>query len=126
MASSAIGASRPVFGLSLSGIPEEGERDPDQEGSRPSVGAVEDAVRIRRVEQERHQQARRDRSGDHPDQQATMAEAGHAGREGERPEQVELLLDRQRPEVAEQRRARELLEVGLVAEDQVPVGDVGH
>ena len=44
--------------------------------------------------------------------------------EGERPEQVELLLDRERPQVLQQRRALERLEVGLLREDLVPVVDV--
>ncbi len=41
-----------------------------------------------------------------------------------RPHQVELLLDRQRPRVLERRRRRELGEVRLVGEDQMPVVDI--
>ena len=42
----------------------------------------------------------------------------------ERPHQVELLLDRERPEVAERRRAREEVEVRLARRDEPPVRDV--
>ena len=44
--------------------------------------------------------------------------------EHERPHQVELLLDRQRPRVLQGRGRRELGEVRLVGEDGVPVVDV--
>ena len=107
-------------------MPEEGQRDADQQRGRPGVGPVEDAVRVHRVEEDRHQQARGDRARDHADHDAPVTEPRHEEREGDGPEQVELLLDRQRPEVAEQGGPGELLEVGLVAQDQVPVGHVGH
>ncbi len=48
----------------------------------------------------------------------------HQNREDQGPQEVELLLDGQRPQVLEQRRTSYGLEVGLLAEDQVPVGDV--
>ena len=43
-----------------------------------------------------------------------------------RPDEVELLLDRQRPQVLEHRRAAGRLEVALVGQDVDPVGDVGQ
>ena len=55
---------------------------------------------------------------------APRAEPAHAEAQGERPQQVELLLDRERPQVLQQRRALERLEVGLLREDLVPVVDV--
>ena len=42
----------------------------------------------------------------------------------ERPEQVELLFDRERPHVPQRRRLRELVEVRLPREHEPPVGDV--
>ena len=44
--------------------------------------------------------------------------------EYQRPDEIELLLDRQRPRVLERRRRGELSEVRLVGVDQVPVVDV--
>ena len=59
-----------------------------------------------------------------PTSRRRPAEPGDPRRHDRRPEQVELLLHRQRPQVQEHRRAAELVEVGLVGEDEVPVGDV--
>ena len=44
----------------------------------------------------------------------------------ERPDQVELLLDRERPHVPQRRRLRELVEVRLPREDEPPVRDVAE
>ena len=53
-----------------------------------------------------------------------LAPHGEDEHEDQRPEQVELLLHRQRPHVLEQRRAPRALEVREVAEDEEPVLDV--
>ncbi len=48
------------------------------------------------------------------------------GGEDQREDDVELLLDGERPEMAQQRRPAQRLEVGLVLEDEVPVGHIGE
>ena len=58
-------------------------------------------------------------------ERSAAGEAPDAG-EGERPHQVELLLHRQRPEVAQGRRPAHGLEVRLLDDDLVPVRDVGE
>ena len=51
-------------------------------------------------------------------------EPAEAGQDQERPDQVELLLDGQRPQVPERRGRAELGEVGDVVEDEPPVAEV--
>ncbi len=53
-----------------------------------------------------------------------VAPTAHPDREDQRPQQVELLLDRERPQVLEQRRPSDGLEVGLLPEHEVPVRHV--
>jgi len=48
----------------------------------------------------------------------------HDAQDDQRPNHVELLLDRQRPGVQQRRRVRRLAEVVGVDEDKVPVADV--
>ena len=90
---------------------------------RPGVGAVVDARRVvpGRVEH-RHQHGR-----SHHHRQRGAEQRAHRPREpqhpehDERPDQVELLLDRERPHVPERRRLGELIEVRLPGEDELPV-----
>jgi hypothetical protein len=109
--------------------PHERERGPQQQRGDARVGAVVDARRIGvGVVEDRHLE-RRDRDADeHAHEQRAAALAPHAEHEheDERPQQVELLLHRQRPHVLEQRWPARALEVGEVAEDEEPVLDVGQ
>ena len=59
---------------------------------------------------------RGERDGEHRDEQPVrpLAEEHQEAGQGQRPQQVELLLHRQRPQVAQQGRPLELVEVGLV------------
>src|SRR5918998_217269 len=121
------GAGLPRAALARS--PEQGKGRTQEQARGAGVRAVVDAggVDPGRVEGG-HQQRRGARYGERDEHQAAQAPApgAKAYPEGEDggPEQVELLLDRQRPQVPEERGAAHRLEVRLVAEDQVPVGDV--
>ena len=76
------------------------------------------------VEEDPGEDDRGDRPGEHAEQQPAAAEELHPGGEDERPEEVELLLHRERPEVGEELGPPELFEVRGVGEDEVPVGEV--
>ncbi len=111
----------------LDRAPDHGQGHSRQQPDRVGVGAVVDAGGVvTGVEEDPGERDRGERPGHHPEQQPAAPEQLHPGGEDERPEEVELLLDRERPEVGEERGALELVEVGLVAEDEVPVGDVGE
>ena len=116
---------RAVPGRHRRRLPGEGEQHADEQRSGARIGAVEDprGVRTRPV-QRPHQGRRADRAERDQGRQGGAAEQPHADQEERRPEQVELLLDRQRPQVAQQRRPAELGEIALVAEDETPVRDV--
>ena len=91
------------------------------------IGAVVDAVDVARgLEQDRHPQRGRPRGHEQRHHEAVERASGSAHGEGEdeRPDEVPLLLDRQRPEVLQQRRAPQRLEVALAVDDVPPVGDV--
>ncbi len=93
----------------------------------PGVGAVVDARGVGEgLEQDPREDRRAGDAGQHPGQQPPAAEERDAGRHHRRPEEVELLLHGQRPEVQEHRRPAELVEVRLVGEHEVPVGDVAE
>ena len=114
--------------------PEHRQRRPGEQLECAGVGAVVDARRVERgAVEDRHQDPRGDRGGG-----GDRGEAGaHAGlpccfrdepqaeHQEEGPDDVELLLDRERPEVVERRGRREALEVGDVVDDQPPVVEVG-
>ena len=93
-------------------------------GVRPVV----DERRVGRVVQQRHQHGRGEREGQHRDEQPVrpLAEEHQEAGQRQRPQQVELLLHGQRPQVAQQRRPLELVEVGRAAQDEVPVHRVGQ
>ena len=57
---------------------------------------------------------------------ARLPEQAQQAEQQERPDQVELLLDRQRPQVLEHGRPLDEREVRLLGDDQVPVRDVGQ
>ena len=95
-------------------------------GVRPVVqpGRVDPPAR-----QERHQQGRSEGTGEcgegQPELPATAGQSAQGDR-NERPEQVELLLDRQRPRVQQRRRLGELVEVTLPGEHEPPVRAVAQ
>ena len=105
----------------------EGEQRAEQqlEGSR--AGAVVDAGRVlaRRVEPEHRRQREHRQHGQHdghrPPGSLEHLEGDH---DHDREHQVELLLDRERPEVQHRRRGAEELGVGLARGDEAPVGHV--
>ena len=77
-----------------------------------------------RVEQRRHQHRGADSESDgdrHADPTPTAPPILQQHQEHQRPDEVELLLDRQRPRVLQRRGRGELGEIGLVGENQVPV-----
>ena len=107
-------------------VGDEGEPGADQQPDRPGVGAEVDPGGVgERLVQQGHQghrgQGPQPHQAEHPPSQQ-----GPAGSHRQRPQDVELLLDRQRPQMAEQRRARHRLEVGRVAVDERPVGHVAE
>ena len=106
-------------------MPDEPERDAEQDGERAGVAAEVDAGRVfAGLVEADHPEQRSGREREHDGEQCAAGdEAGERGEE-QGPEQVELLLDGEGPEVAQLRGAIEGLEVGDVADDQVPVGDV--
>jgi len=109
----------------LGRAPDQCQGDAGEQADGVRVGAVVDAGGVvAGVEEDPGEGDRGQRTGDHAEQQAGAAEELHASGEEQGPEEVELLLDRERPEVAEQARPLEGFEVGLVGEDEVPVGEV--
>ena len=109
-------------------MPEQRQAGPQHQPGHAALRAVVGAGGIGRLVEERHQHGRKQRDGDHGPEQPVgpLAEQGQQPDESEGPEQVELLLDGQRPQVPEQRRPFELVEVGRVIQDQVPVHRVGE
>jgi hypothetical protein len=110
------------------------ERGSDQELLRPRVGSVIDPRGIEGgVVEDSHEDRRDDREADDDRPQPgadpagvrKLADEARPDQQQERPEDVELLLDRQRPQVVEGARRGELGEVRDVVEDQPPVVDVG-
>ncbi len=104
-----------------------GEERPGQQLHRPGLGAVVHPSRVgpRGVEGDHgHRgQPRQRPEGDDQDPPGPPPH-GQQARHQQREEQVELLLDRQRPEVLDGRRGGEQVGVGLVGEDEPPVGHV--
>ena len=96
-----------------------------QQRRSAGVGPVVHAGRVRRVVEDCHQRCRRNRDdpGDDCERAPSRSPAQHA-EDDQRPDQIELLFDRERPHVPQRRRCAELIEVRLVREDEPPVGDV--
>ena len=104
----------------------EGQGGPDEEGEGPGVGAVVDAGGVADGgEEEAHLHRRPNGGGQREDDQdLPAAHPSHPGQHDERPHQIELLLDGQRPQMSEWRGRPELGEVGDVLEDVPPVAVV--
>ena len=100
----------------------------DQQGLRAGVGAVVDARRVlaRHVENGHQRRRRHDHQPARDEQHLQRAAPPQQEAHDERPHEIELLFDRQRPHVAQRRRLRELVEVGLAGEDEAPVRDVAE
>ena len=122
------GLHRRDAGLQLPRVPEERQAAAEHQAADAGVRPVVDERRVGRVVQQRHQHGRGEREGQHGDEQPVrpLAEQHQEAGQGQRPQQVELLLDGQRPQVAQQRRPLELVEVGRAAQDEVPVHRVGE
>ena len=122
------GLHRRDAGLQLPRVPEERQAAAEHQAADAGVRPVVDERRVDRVVQQRHQHGRGEREGQHGDEQPVrpLAEQHQEAGQGQRPQQVELLLHGQRPQVAQQRRPLELVEVGRAAQDEVPVHRVGE
>ena len=106
---------------------ERGERRTHQQCLRARVGSVIDARRIGAgVEEDCHQRGRAEREPDQNRGEHLRARAheAHQDQQRDRPQQVPLLFDRERPRVGEGRRRLERLEVRRAVEDEPPVGYV--
>ncbi len=103
-----------------------GQGRPDEEGEHPGVRAVVDAGRIAVGDEEDAHLDGRGGSGreGEDDHGAPVVQVLHGRQDQERPEQVELLLDGERPEMAQRRGRAELGEVRDVVEDEPPVAEV--
>ena len=102
------------------------KRSPDQDGCTARVGPVVGPARI--LHGVRRRERRRRRHGSHATHddeppQTSLREIQHRTQH-QRPQQVELLLDPQRPRVLQRRRRSRLREVVTAAEDHPPVGHV--
>lgn len=104
----------------------------EEEAGGAGVGPVIDprGVEARMVE-DRHQDRRGDRQGERPEGEPgtqavvlALVDEAQADQQDERPEDVELLLDRQRPEMVQRLFGREAGEVRHVRRDLLPVVDV--
>jgi hypothetical protein len=102
-----------------------GEERADEQRLRPGVGAEVHPAGIVGVVAHGHPDDRchAQHAGEPQDGVERLADLEH-GDERERPEQVPLLLDGQRPHVLEGRGDQELVEVRDVVDDEVPVGEV--
>ena len=108
----------------------------DERGNRaeekrlgPRVGAVVDAQRIlARVVEQRHRRGRRDRARerDQREREPPTAAEREQARENERPHQIELLLDCERPQVHEWRVRADRSAVRHTVDDEPPVGHVAE
>ena len=107
--------------------PEEREQGAHEDRRDPGVGAVVEAAGVLSglVEDGHPHGRRRGHSGHRKcDGTEPASEPAQQHHEDQGPQQVELLLDGERPQVAQQQRTSELLEVRAVGGDEVPVGRV--
>ncbi len=107
--------------------PEEREQGAHEDRRDPGVGAVVEAARVLPgLVEDGHPHGRRRGHPGHGQRDGTepAPEPAQQHDEDQRPQQVELLLDGERPQVAQQQRTPELLEVRAVGRDEVPVGRV--
>ena len=125
----AVAARRPALRLRARG-PDHGRRPAEQEFPRPGIGAEVGPIGPEEVGRHPHPHGRGH------GQRHGGAEQGRAGsrwrRPGrrawppdqQRPDQVVLLLDGQRPRLLERAHRQELGEVAVTGDDLLPVGDV--
>ena len=98
---------------------------PDQDRLRMGVGAEVEAVDVGRIEEERHFEGGGDRACDGDDEEhAQRTPDLHDAEEHQWPDEIELLLDRERPGVDQRRRQPGHVEVVGAAQNEVPVGHV--
>ena len=102
------------------------ERGAGEDRGRARVGAEVDAHRPLGVEERDHREHRQKCETDRRRKQRSHAEAPEHENDDQRPDDVELLLDREAPGVLERRRRQEELPVALVREDRAPVRDVSE
>ncbi len=105
--------------------PDHRERRPDEQGEGPRVRPVVDPGRISsRDVEDRHLHRRCEREDEGEPEEAAPAQVAQPQPEQQRPDEVELFLHRERPEVPERRGWPEASEVGDVVEDEPPVAHV--
>ena len=106
-----------------------GQRCSDEQLLRAGVRPEVDARRVGRVVQHHHQHCgcnghqSDDRQHD-PDSPPTSQRA--QGDHHDRPQEIPLLFDGQRPRVAQRARSEQRIEVALIGDDEAPVGDVAQ
>ena len=106
--------------------PDHRESGAQEKAERASVGALVDAGRVvARVIEEAHRNRRARRAEqNHEGEHAAAPHRPDPEQQQPRPHQVELLLDRERPEVVKRKRRREACEVRAVLGDRRPVVEV--
>ena len=104
------------------------ERGADEDRRDARVGAVVDARRVGRVVEVERPRQRRDRGSDrgeqHGDRRRPPRPHPHEHGDDQRPDQIELLLDREAPRVVERRRRAEDRPVVAAREDRAPVREI--
>jgi hypothetical protein len=106
-----------------------GQGAADQQRLGPRIGTEVVAVDVVGAEQEGTRERRGERAHAGDDQQRAAGagrEEREEGHHDQRPQQVELLLDPERPGVLQRRRGRRLGEVVGAAVDHAPVGHVSE
>jgi len=92
----------------------------------PRVGAEVDPTRVASVVGDGHPDGRGHRQGQGRTTDPAASTGPHREPDHARPDEVELLLDRQRPHVAEVGRAGDVGEVRVAVRDEDPVGDIAE
>lgn len=99
-------------------FPDQADRDANQDGERTGIAAKVDPRWVgTRREEDHHPDQRHHSERGHDAQQPAQIEEAHDDGEQDGPDDVELLLDRQRPEVPQLRRPLEHLEVRHASQD---------
>ena len=103
--------------------PDERQKSADEQRERAGVGAVVNARRIGvRVEQQDHLKGRQHDEHDDAFLHRRAFDASfHADEQGDWPDEVELLFDRERPIMRQRGRRSECLEIRDIVEDLPPV-----
>ena len=117
----------------LAAGPDHRQGRPEEEAECARIGAVVDPRRVEpRLIQKGHREGRggrerqrhRGEPGANRDRGSALGEEAQAQEQQPGPQEVELLLDRQRPQVAQRGRRAEAGEVGDVLVDHPPVAEV--